>query len=262
MTEQTDIDRAIAALSAAPEDEALNLALHARIAEAELFVVLEEEPQGETVRPTILETSTGKLALAFDREERMVAFMGDATAYVALAGRSVAQMFSGGEVGMALNLGTDHETALGPEAMAWIAEAVQDTTREVVARITEITRPGTLPEALLTALDRRLGALSGVADTALLGGAVYDTGVRGHVLAVVGAPEGAQPGIAASIGEALRLSGLEAASLDVLFLPADHQITQALGRNGLRFDIPEPEVAEWSAPKAPGSDPDAPPRLR
>ena len=98
MTEQTDIDRAIAALSAAPEDEALNLALHARIAEAELFVVLEEEPQGETVRPTILETSTGKLALAFDREERMVAFMGDATAYVALAGRRVAVFHHEGRV--------------------------------------------------------------------------------------------------------------------------------------------------------------------
>lgn len=261
MTTLTDIDAAVAALSHEPDSEALNLALHARVAEAELFIVLDEEPQGESIRPTVLETSSGKLALAFDREERMVAFMGDATAYVALAGRAVAQMFASGEVGLALNLGTGHETALGPEAMAWIAETVQDTTAEIAARITEITRPGTLPEELLTALDRRLGALSGVAEAALLGGAVYDTGVRGHVLAVVGAPESAQPGIAASIGEALRLSGLEAASLDVLFLPADHQITQALARNGLRFDLPEPEAAEWSAPKTPGSDPDTPPRL-
>lgn len=262
MTDTTDIDRALAARDAAPEDTALNLTFHERVAEAEIYLVLEEEPEGETARARILDTSTGPLALAFDREERMAAFMGEITPYVALSGRQVAAMLAGSGTGLALNLGTEAETVLPADALAWMADTLANTAASAQGQIVEVTRPGTLPEALLAALDRKLALLAGAADTALLGGVVYADGTRSHALAVIGAVPEAEPGIAAALGEALRLSGLEAGALDVVFLAADHAVTAALARHGLRFDLPEIETPEPQAPSALGTDPDKPPRLR
>lgn len=262
MTEITDIDKAVAALADAPDDAARNLAVHARFAECEIFLVLETEAEGETVKPLIMETSTGRLVLGFDRDIRMTAFMGGATAYIALAGRKLAQLLKGQELGIALNLGTSYETVITPDAVNWITQTLDSTAKQVEARITEITPPGLLPHGLLEALDRRISALSGVADAALLGGAKYENNMHGHILGIVNAGAEAQEGIAYSIGEALRLSGLEAGSLDVLFLSEADQITQALSRNGLRFDIASVSSEAPPQRKAPGTDPDTPPRLR
>ena len=262
MTDTTDIDRALKARDAAPEDTAVNLAFHERVAEAEIYLVLEEKPEGEIARARILDTSTGALALAFDREERMAAFMGEITPYVAISGRQIAAMLAGSGTGLALNLGTEAETVLPTEALAWMAETLAATAATAQGQIVEVTRPGTLPEALLAALDRKLALMAGAADTALLGSVVYADGSRSHALAVVGAAPEAEPGIAAALGEALRLSWLAAGALDVVFLAADHPVTAALARRGLRFDLPEMEAPAPQAPSAPGSDPFKPPRLR
>jgi hypothetical protein len=80
------------------------------------------------------------------------------------------------------------------------------------------------------------------------------------MLAFVDAVPGAEAALAGAVREALVFSGLEAGELDVAFLASADAAVAAMGRVGLRFDLPAPELPE--GPAAPGMDPARPPKLR
>ncbi|MBB5516666.1 hypothetical protein FHS89_002706 [Rubricella aquisinus] len=257
---QTPIDIALLKMTDAPDDDAARLQFYERVADAELFLVLEEEPATDRIAPLVLDTSEARLILAFDSEDRMTAFMSKITPYAALSGRRIATMLAGQGIGLALNLGTEGETVIAPDTIDWMQEVLRDVAQVHENRISEVSAPGALPEALLTALDRKLGNMAGLAEAALLGSVAYGDGSRSHLLAFIGTVEGAQDSIADAVGEALRLSGIEAGMLDVAFLHPDAPVARSLGRVALRFDLPLPPEPEVSAP--PGSNPDQPPRLK
>ncbi len=259
----TPLDEAHAAMTTAPGDDGARLAFHDRLASAELFLLLQREPEsGAALDPRLFETSQGSFVLAFDRVERLSAFAEGAAPYAALSGRVLAAMLAGEGVGLALNPGVAPSSYLmPPEAVTWLAETLSDAPDELEARPTELTPPGALPDRLLTALDAKLAAARGLARMAYLTGVTWDTGARGHLLAFVDATPGAEGALARAAREALVFSGLEAGALDVAFFAAHDPIAARLARTGLRFDLPRFE-ARRAAPAAPGSDPDNPPRLR
>ncbi|WP_114966285.1 SseB family protein [Alkalilacustris brevis] len=265
MPDETALDHAHAAMSAAPSDVAARMAFHACLADSELFLMLEEEAKGETLRPQVFPLESGPVVLAFDTEARLAGFAGAAVPYAALPGRVLARMLAGQALGLGLNLDVAPSSILLPaEAMDWLAGMLNETPREMTARPEEITPPGALPEALLPALDARLARAAGLAQAAWLCGVRYKGGGQGHLLAFVGTVPEAERALARAVGEALAFSGLEAAALDVAFLDAEDALLPRLARVGLRFDLPEPEAApEPPGPRpAPGTDPERPPRLR
>ncbi|ETW13720.1 hypothetical protein ATO8_06806 [Roseivivax marinus] len=262
MTDQTPLDAAHAAMEAAPEDDNARLTFYARLADSELCVMLRAEAQGDTLDPETVEADGATFVLAFDREDRLSAFAGKPAPYAALPGRALAQMLAGQGAGLALNLDAPSQTLLPPEALGWLAETLGHAPAEAEARPVEITAPGNLPEALLRALDARLAKAAGLARRAYLAGVEYEDGARGHLLGLTGTVDGAEGPLARAVNEALVFSGLEAGALDVAFLGDDDPLAARLARVAMRFDLPEPPETERAAPKAPGSDPDAPPRLR
>lgn len=259
MTEITPLDTAH---TEAEADEALRPRFWSRLLEAELFLALEEEPQGETMRPVILDTEDGRLALAFDREARLAAFMEGPSAFAALSGRRLVRMLAEQRIALALNLGGHpSETILPVAALDWAVETLRDATVVREAALREITRPAGVPDALLTALADKLPTLEGLAREGWLAGVSYRDGTRGHLFAVIDALPPARDAIAEALSEALRLSGLEAGQLDIAFLDAGAAALPALRAHGLGFEIPQPvETVREIAP--PGSDPSRPPRLR
>ena len=96
---------------------------------------------------------------------------------------------------------------------------------------------------------------------AYLAAVEWDSGARGHLLAFVDAAPGAEGALARAVHEALTFSGLEAGTIDVAFFRSADPVAARLARVGLRFDLPAFEPRQ-SAPSAPGTDPDKPPRLR
>ncbi len=144
--------------------------------------------------------------------------------------------------------------------MDWLAEALEGGPEEVEAAPQEVLAPS-VPQAVIAALDAKLAKAGGLAAAAVLAGVVYDGGRRGHLLAVLDAVAGAEGALAGAVREALVFSGIEAGELDVVFLRSEDPAAAALARVGLRFDLPAPEVAEFS-PQAPGTDPARPPKLR
>lgn len=257
----TDLDLAHAAMDAAPEDDTARLRFYERLADTELFMLLGAEAEGDQITPELFEIEDQRFALVFDREERLSQFVGRVVPYAAVPGRALVQMLAGQGIGLALNLEVAPSAMLIPaEAVDWLVQTLSHGPDETEARLTEVSAPGGLPEAVVTGLDRKLAIAAGLARFAYLAAATYEDGARGHVLAFVDAVEGAEKALAAAAGEALTFSGIEAGVMDVLFVRAADPLAAHLARVGLRFDLPEPEMPQ--APGAPGMDPQKPPKLR
>ncbi len=257
----THLDRAHAAMVSAPQDDAARLAFFERIADAELFLLLAKDAEGDHLDPKVFPLEDGPFLLAFDREDRLSSFLGGPAPYAALSGRSIAAMLAGKGIGLGLNLGVaPSEFLMPPEAIDWLAETLGQRPVEVEARPEMLHAPSRMPEKLVEALAVKLAQAQGRAQTAYLAGITYRDGARGTVLAFIGAWPGAEPALAQAVSEALIFTGIDAAQLDVAFFDATDPMAARLAKVGLRFDLPEPEPTPQAAP--PGSNPDKPPKLR
>lgn len=263
----TPYDRAHAAMEADPENEALRLAVYDRLADAELFLLLEHEPDEDNdIIPQVFETEDGDFVLAFDLEERLAAFSDGPAPYAALPGRVIAQHLAGEDIGLGVNLGEGSAMLLPPEALEWLTHTLTHSPERAEARPIAFDAPALPPAVLgllLPAFEAKFDQIAGLASHALLGGVTYEGGRRGHVLAFLGAPEAAQPGIAKAMHEALTFSGLEAGELDVTFLGAEDPAAAILLEKALILHLPEPAQEEVQhVHVGPGMDPEKPPILR
>lgn len=82
-------------------DETARLRFYERLADAELFLMLEEDASDNRARPLIFKTSDGVFALVFDREDRLAEFVETPTPFVAMSGRRIAKMLVGEDIGWA-----------------------------------------------------------------------------------------------------------------------------------------------------------------
>ncbi len=254
----TALDATFEAMQANPANDNARLSFYERLADAELFVLLDEEPQGTRLSPSVFDTSDGRFVLVFDREDRLTAFTDGPAPYAALSGRAVAKMLAGQEIGLGLNLGVAPSSFIIPAgALAWLSDTLAGGPESLIEKPEEIAPPSGLPETLVTGLDTRLASATGLAQMAYLVAVTYEGGRPGHMLAFIDAEPGAEDALAKAISETLVFSGIEAGTLDVAFFPATDPIAAKLARHGLRFDLPQIE-----ATRPPGSDPTKPPKLR
>lgn len=262
---ETDLDRLHAAMNAASEDDAARLAFYGRLADAELFLLLTEEPLGDTIEPALFDLEEGRVALAFDTEARLAAFAEGPAPYAALPGRVVAQLLSAQRLGLGFNVAVAPSAILlSADALGWLAGALGQAPVEAVARPVAYGPPAGVPPALLAALDDKLARLAGLAARAHLVAVTWEGGGQGHLLVIEDARRGAEPALAKAVSEALAFSGLEEGVLDVTFLAGGDPRHAALARVALALPVPAPaqETAQVLRVEAPGMDPARPPRLK
>ncbi len=259
---QTPIDRAHAAMQAAPDDDTARLRFFERVADGEWFLLLDEEHDGEgPITPKVFPVEEDQFVLAFDREQRLADFAGGAP-YAAMSGRVLTEMLAGSGFGLGLNLSVAPSEMLLPgAAVDWLHATLGNAPAETHGKAEEIFPPHGLPEVLVTALDAKLAIAGGLARLVYLSGVTYEDGVRSHLLAFVDQIPGSEDVLARLVSEALIFSGVEAGALDVAFFKSSDPLCAAFARFGLRFDLPEPEPLQ-TGPSAPGMDPSAPPKLR
>jgi hypothetical protein len=259
----TPLDQAHAEMEAQPEIDALRLRFYERLADCELFLLLEAEPVGDIAKPIIFPVDDQKFALVFDREERLVEFSKTPTPFISLSGRMIAGMLNGQGIGLGVNLSVAPSSILLPEtAVTWLAETLAVKPEQAQARPVAVYAPRSVPEVLVMALDTKLAAMAGVAKVAYLAEVDYDDAPKNHVIAFVEAVEQAQDAITSAVSESLTFSGIEAGTLDVLFLRAADPICAQLAKVALRFDLPDLQDPKAHVIEAPGSNPDKPPKLR
>ncbi|MBM7068093.1 SseB family protein [Actibacterium sp. 188UL27-1] len=260
MTE-TPLDQAHAAMEAAADNDAARLRFYERLADSELFLLLESEPDGDQITPKIFPLDDGPVVLAFDRPERLTAFTDGPAPYAAMSGRSLCNLLNGNNISLGVNLEVAPSAILIPaDALTWLSETLDTAPEETQATPTEISPPSTLPDVVIAALDTKLATARGLAHSAYLAQIRYETGQQTHLLAFIDPVPGAEDALAQAVSEALTFSGVEAGQLDVAFFRASDPITAKLARHGLRFDLPKAETITGLTP--PGMDPDNPPILR
>lgn len=259
----TPLDRAHKAMEDAPDNDALRLRFFERLADAELFVLLEGEAEEDSITPRLFPLEDGTFVLAFDTEDRLAELAPYGAFLTTMSGRTLVRLLVAEGLGLGVNLDVAPSSILlPPEAVAWLAETLDHAPEDVAEIPDELYPPTDVPEALLTGLDAKLSSATGAAKAAYLATVRYKRGNMGHLLAFVAPVPGTERGLARAVSEALTFSGLEAGSLDVTFLDASDEMAARLARVGLRFDLPEIEAPKDHTPKAPGMDPDKPPRLR
>ncbi|PRY25592.1 type III secretion system (T3SS) SseB-like protein [Aliiruegeria haliotis] len=261
--QHTVLDEAGLAMAATPDNAAARLRFYERLADTEMFLLLERESDGDSVEPLMLPQDDGPVVLVFDREARLADFVGKPSAYAAMSGRLVVQMLRGQGVGLGVNLGTPASEVLLPAtAVDWLAETLEHRPQETEERPAELEAPGNVPEALLVGLDTKLAAAAGLAPMVYLAAVTYESGRKTHLLAFVDAVDGAEGALATAVGEVLTFSGVEAGELDVAFFAASDPMAARLARVGLRFDLPDAPKPEITEIAPPGMDPDQPPILK
>lgn len=261
----TPIDTAQAAMDAAPDDTSKRMAFYERVADSELFLVLEKESSDDKIQPALFPVEDEHYALVFDTETRMSEFTQAPTPFLAISGRQITAMLSGQNIGLGLNLAVAPSSMLLPaSAVDWLNTTLGAPPQTEQATPSAIYPPAELPETLITALDTKLATMAGLAKFAYLAEIEYENRPKTHVMAFIDAIEEAQSAIASAISEALTFSGIEAGSLDVIFVNSSTQLAAALAKNGLRFDLPTAPEPDQTAntPEAPGTNPDKPPILR
>lgn len=259
---KTPLDIAHAAMEAS-DDQSAALEFYERLADGELFMMLEEEASDEKARPLIFDTEDGPFALVFDREDRLAEFVDTPTPFVALSGRRITKLLAGQGIGLGVNLGVAPSSILLPaSAVDWLHETLGAKSVITEGKPSVYTPPKGLPEVLITALDTKLANMSGVVASAFLVGVEYDTAQKGHLLALLDVPDLAREGVAEAIAEALQFSGVEAGQLDVAFLDLNDPHVARLEKVGLGFEIPDLILPKALQPLAPGMDPNKPPKLR
>jgi hypothetical protein len=246
----SSLDQAFLAMQSG--DEAAALQFYRLLADAQLILLLQHEPEGDQIAPQVYDLSDGPVLLAFDSEDRLAAFAEGPAPYVSLPGRVIAGMMSGQGLWLGLN----------PDAMTHLLSLLDVTPVQTEARAQGFSAP-VVPDALDAALLAVFARISGLAVAAVLVGVAYEGRVRGHVLAIIGAQSVAEPDLARAIAEALAFAGLEAATLDVTFMaPEDPGLAQMV-RLGRVYEVPAPVAPpEPAIPASPGFDPTKPPRLR
>jgi len=262
MTETTPLDQAHAAMQADTDDTGARMRFYERLADCELFVLLQDEPQGNTVTPRLFPLEQGDVALVFDRQERLAEFSETAVPYLALSGRAVASMLAGQGIGLGVNLGVAPSSILlDADAVDWLAQTLSTKAAEIMRQPVALSAPETTLPMLAQALDTKLAMSAGLAQTAYLVHARYSDDSAADMLAIIDAIPAARPALTQAIGEAVLFCGQQTALIDVGFFAADDPLVGEFDRVGLRFDLPQRQ-SDHPAPKAPGMDPDDPPRLR
>ncbi|ARC90443.1 SseB family protein [Rhodovulum sp. MB263] len=252
------LDRAHAAMTAAPDDPALRLAYYGRLAATELVLLLECEAGDDRIAPSVFDLDEGRVVLAFADEGRLTDFTGAPSPYAAMPGRKLAAMLSAEGLGLGIDLGGETAELLPPQAVAWWADMLTATPETLDLAPEALTPPGDLPAPLLAALDNCLAGMGGLAACAWLAGLRHPDGASSLLLAFLDPAKGAEPALARAVSEAVRFSGLETGALDLAFFPVSAPMATRLARLGLRIELPAPEPAT----EIPLTDPDAPPRLR
>ena len=256
------LDAARAAMLAAPEDDAARLAFFGAFAEAEIAVLLSEEPTDDEVRPATVDLGGAPHVLAFSDEARLADHAFDhargPAAQASLPGRALAALLAGQGVGVALDLGADL-VAVSPDDLAWLARTLGSLPESASGRPVSLAAP-TLEDRAVAALARRLADAGGLAAEAWLVTARWADARQGPLLLIADAAAGAEQPLAAAAGEAVAFAGAGEAGLDVAFVRSGDPLLAEAAEVGKRLEMPAPPAPEPNA--TPGSDPARPPRLR
>jgi type III secretion system (T3SS) SseB-like protein len=266
MQDLTPLDQAHQTMTRNEDDEAARLQFYQRLAECELFMLLETEPQNDVVNPRVFPVEGNAFVLVFDSEVRLADFAQTTAPFAAMSGRKIVEMLGmdgPSRFGLGVNLSVAPSSILIPASgIDWLAAMLEQDLVESPQKVREFLAPHDLKPEFIAEIDRKLATATGLATRAYLLGLRFENGSIGNMLAFVGAIPEAEGALQQAIGEVVRFADL-AAHFDVGFFAGDAREIAVFERVGLGFELPAMIAPREIEPgSGPGMNPDMPPKLR
>jgi len=122
------LNKAFKEMSQNPESNDARLNYYGVLADTNLFLLLEHEPSNEILEPKSIELDGNRFALAFDCEENLSEFYGEAAEFAQVTGRVLAKMLSEEKMGLGINLGISEGELLLPfDVIEWFVSLLDET---------------------------------------------------------------------------------------------------------------------------------------
>ena len=132
----TPLDRAHAAMTAAPDDEAPRRAYLALLAGHELLIALRDDGAKGAVEPESVEIEGTTFVIAHDGDARLTAGRQGAVARLAATGAEIARLLAPEGLGLILNPGAPEVAfVLDPEGVRWLDLSPYEAEEPLVVRV-------------------------------------------------------------------------------------------------------------------------------
>ena len=239
-------------MSRNPENNDARLNYYGVLADTNLFLLLEQEPSNEILEPKFIQLEGKNFALAFDSEESLSEFYGEAAAFAEVTGRVLAKMLLEEKIGLGINLGISEGELLLPwEIIEWFVNVLDEAPNLVQ----------TTPKKF-KALQEKLMPAVGLFDEIWICAAEYNEDETSHLICLMGVQNSAQQAIVKSINEVLSFTDIDLGNIDVAHFSYDDEVCTKIREIGIKLQFPEVSEVKNAARDVKNKAALQPPKLR
>jgi len=250
-------------MSRNPENSDARLNYYGVLADTNLFLLLEQEPSNEILEPKFIQLEGKNFALAFDSEESLSEFYGEAAAFAEVTGRVLAKMLLEEKIGLGINLGVyEGELLLPWEIIEWFVNVLDEAPNLVQNTPKKFLRAEAFPEVLFKALQEKLMPAVGLFDEIWICAVEYNEDETSHLICLMGVQNSAQQAIVKSINEVLSFTNIDLGNIDVAHFSYDDEVCTKIREIGIKLEFPKVNKVKNAARDVKNKAALQPPKLR
>ena len=250
-------------MSRNPENNDARLNYYGVLADTNLFLLLEQEPSNEILEPKFIQLEGKNFALAFDSEESLSEFYGEAAAFAEVTGRVLAKMLLEEKIGLGINLGVAEGELLLPwEIIEWFVNVLDAAPNLVQTTPKKFLRAKAFPEVLFKALQEKLTPAVGLFDEIWICAVEYNEDESSHLICLMGAQNSARQAIVKSINEVLSFTDIDLGNIDVAHFSYDDEVYTKIREIGIKLEFPKVSKIKNAARDVKNKVSLQPPKLR
>ena len=146
-------------------------------------MLLEQETSNEILEPKFIQLEGNNFALAFDSEENLSEFYGEAAAFAQITGRVLAKMLLEEKIGLGINLGVSEGELLLPySVIEWFVSVLDETPNLVQTTPKKFLPVKAFPEIMFKALQQKLKPAVGLFDEIWICAVEYNEDETSHLI--------------------------------------------------------------------------------
>ena len=257
------LNKAFREMSQDPENNDARLNYYGVLADTDLFLLLEQETSNEILEPKFIQLEGNNFALAFDSEENLSEFYGEAAAFAQITGRVLAKMLLEEKIGLGINLGVSEGELLLPYSVNECFVSVLDETPNFVQTTPKKFLPvKAFPEIMFKALQQKLKPAVGLFDEIWICAVEYNEDETSHLICLMGVQNSAQQAIVKSINEVLSFTDIDLGNIDVAHFSYDDEACTKIREIGTKLEFPGVTEVKNASRDVKNKAALAPPKLR
>ena len=257
------LNKAFREMSQDPENNDARLNYYGVLADTDLFLLLEQEPSNEILEPKFIQLEGNNFALAFDSEENLSEFYGEAAAFAQITGRVLAKMLLEEKIGLGINLGVSEGELLLPyDVIEWFVSVLDETPDVVQTSPKKFLSANAFPEIMLKVLQEKLEPAVGLFDEIWICAVEYNEDETSHLICLMGVQNSAQQAIVKSINEVLSFTDINLGNIDVAHFNYNDEASSKIRTIGVKLEFPQVNKLENAVANVKNKATLQPPKLR